>query len=105
MWGKIKLEEWENVPFISGIPATEEDIKNEKAVFAIPSGSEAYETKLPLFGIQITESGERTPCIVIQIENSQRGTVVGVRYFEGGNAVGTPSEFEFYEGIPGEFSL
>ena len=105
MWEKVKLEDWENVPFISGVPATEEDIKNEKAVFSIPSGSEPYETKLPLFAIQTMESGERIPCIVIQIENSSEGTFVGVRYFEGGNGVGIPNEFEFFAGVPDEISL
>ena len=105
MWNKVKLENWKEVPFISGRVATEKDIKNEMAVFCIPSGSEAYETELPLFVVQKMESGERTPCIVIQIENSPEGTFVGVRYFDGGNGVGTPNEFEFFNGIPDDFSL
>jgi len=104
-WEKVKLEEWKEVPFVSGRVATEEDIKNEMAVFCIPSGSEAYETELPLFAIQTTESDERIPCIIIQIENSPEGTFVGARYFEGGNGVGIPEEYEFFNGIPDDFSL
>ena len=105
MWDEVKLEDWKEVPFISGRVAIEEDIKNEMAVFCIPSGSEVYETELPLFAIQTNESGERIPCIVIQIENSPEGVFVGVRYFEGGNGVGTPNEFEFFNGIPNDFNL
>ena len=105
MWGKVKIEEWNKVPFISGEVATEEDIKNEKAVFCIPSGSEAYDAELPMFAIQTNEAKKRVPCIVIQLENSSEGTFVGVRYFEGGNGVGTPEEFEFFNGIPDEFNL
>lgn len=105
MWGKVKLEDWKDVSFISGRVATEEDIENERAVFCIPSGSEAYETELPLFAIQTNESNGEKPCIVIQIENSPEGTFVGVRYFEGGNGVGSPDEFEFFNEIPDDFNL
>jgi len=106
MWEAIEIEEWKDVPFISDRVATEEDVKEGKAVFYIPSGSEPYETELPLFALQTEEdTNEKVPCVVIQIEITSEGTMVGVRYIEGGNGVGTANEFEFYSEIPSEFNL
>ena len=106
MWEEIKIENWNAVPCVSGRVATEQDIKEEKAVFYIPNGSEPYETELPLFAVQIDEEkNTRVPCVVIQIEVCSAGTTVGVRYFDGGNGVGMANEFEFYNDIPEEFSL
>jgi hypothetical protein len=106
MWEEIELKNWKNVPFTCGRPATEKDVEEGRAVFHIPSGSEPYETELPLFAIQIdSEKNTRTPCIVIQIENCSEGTAVGVRYLDGGNGVGMANEFEFYNGVPEELSL
>jgi len=91
---------------MSGRVATEEDVKEGRAVFYIPSGSEPYETELPLFALQIEEdTNEKVPCVVIQIEVTLEGTVVGVRYIEGGNGVGMASEFEFYSELPNEINL
>ena len=42
--------------------------------------------------------------MVIQIEKSPEGALVGVRYFSGGDGVGMASEFEFYNDIPDEFN-
>ena len=106
MWDEIKTENWKAVSYTSGRVATEQDVAEGKAVFHIPSGSEPYETELPLFAIQIDEDeNTRVPCVVIQIENCSEGTAVGVRYFEGGNGVGMANEFEFYNDIPDDFSL
>ena len=106
MWDEIELENWKSVPFTSGRSATEKDVEAGRAVFHIPSGSTPYETDLPLFAIQIdNEKNTRVPCVVIQIETCSEGTAVGVRYLDGGNGVGMASEFEFYNGIPEDFSL
>jgi hypothetical protein len=106
MWEEIELENWKNVPFTSGKTAAEKDVEEGRAVFYIPSGSEPYETELPLFAIQIdSEKNIRIPCIVIQMEICSEGTAVGVRYLDGGNGVGMANEFEFYNGVPEELSL
>ena len=42
MWEEIEIEKWREVPCISGRAATEEDIENGIAVFAIPTKSKPY---------------------------------------------------------------
>lgn len=106
MWEEIDSKNWKEVPSISGRSATQKDVEEGRAVFHIPTGSEPYDTELPLFAIQIdSENNSRVPCIAIQIENYSEGTAVGVRYFNGGNGVGMANEFEFYSEITEEFSL
>lgn len=106
MWDAIEIEEWKNIPFISGRVATEQDIKEERAVFYIPTGSESYEIELPLFALKVDEDNvAKTPCIVIQMEKISEGVAVGFRYLDGGNGVGMAKEFEFYSEIPRELSL
>ena len=106
MWEAINLETWKQVPVISGRVATENDVEEGRAVFYVPSGSEPYETDLPLFALQAEEgANKKIPCVVIQIEITPEGTTVGVRYVEGGNGVGMANEFEFYNELPSEFSL
>ena len=106
MWGKIEFENWRETPCISGKVATEADIKNGIAVFAIPSGSKPYDVKLPLCAVQINQdTKQRVPCIAIQIEEADNGVFIGVRYFEGGNGVGTPEDIELYEEPNEEFGL
>ena len=106
MWGEIDLDEWKETPCIRGRSATEEDVEKGIAVFAIPSGSEPYEVELPLCAIQINEEGSaRTPCIAIQIEKNENGVFVGVRYLNGGNGVGSISEFELFAEPNEEFNL
>ena len=104
MWGRIDLEHWRETPSLSGRPATESDIKNGIAVFAIPSGSSACDVKLPLCAVHIDQaSGHRTPCIAIQVEEAPNGVFVGVRYLEGGNGIGTIEEFELYTDLTDDF--
>jgi hypothetical protein len=106
MWEAIEIEDWKTVPHISGRVATEQDVKDGRAVFYVPSGSEPYETELPLFALQTEEnSKKKIPCIAIQIENTPEGTAVGVRYIDGGNGVGMANEFEFYSEVPADLSL
>lgn len=104
MWDPIELDDWKNVQCISGRVATEQDVKDGRAVF-YTNVSEPYEIELPLFALQIEEgSDKKKPCVVIQIEKTPKGTAVGVRYIQGGNGVGMSHEFEFYSEIPVEVS-
>jgi hypothetical protein len=97
MWGKIDLNHWKEIPCTSARAATKSDIQKGLAVFAIPSGSQPYDVNLPLCAVHIDdETGVRTRCIAIQIEEASNGIFVGVRYLNGGNGVGTIQEFELY---------
>ncbi len=106
MWRKIELDNWREIPCITGKVATEEDINNGIAVFSIPSGSKPYDVKLPLCAIQTdSETNKRVPCIAIQIEEADNGVFIGIRYLDGGNGVGTPEDIELYEEPNEEFGL
>lgn len=106
MWGIIDLNNWREVPCISGRVATEEDIKNGIAVFSIPSGSKPYDIQLPLCAVQTDEeTKQRIPCIAIQIEEADNGVFIGVRYLDGGNGVGTTEDIELYEEPNEDFGL
>ena len=52
MWEEIDSKDWKNIPVVSGRAATEKDVEEGRAVFHIPSGSEPYNTELPLFAVQ-----------------------------------------------------
>lgn len=96
---------WRSTPCIRGRPANESDVADGFAVFFIPSGSTAHDVELPLCAIQVDpETGKRTPCIAIQVEQAPNGVFVGVRYLDGGNGVGTADEFELISEPNDEFS-
>jgi hypothetical protein len=104
-WGPIELTKWQELPCISGRPATEADIAEGRAVFAVPTGSAASNIRLPFCAYQKLETGERVLVIAIQAEEAKGQTVVGVRYLEGGNGVCTLSELELVESPGSDFSL
>lgn len=106
MWEAIDIKDWKDVPCLSGEIATEDDVLNGKAVFFIPSGSEVYDVELPLCAIhKDLKTGERTPCIAIQIELADNGVFIGVRYLTGGNGIGSVDEFELFTEPTEEFGL
>ena len=51
MWGAIEIEKWKVTPFISGRAAIKQDVKEVRAVFYIPPGSEQHETNLPIYAV------------------------------------------------------
>ena len=106
MWEAIDISKWKETPCINNRPATEKDIENGIAVFAIPSGSKPYNIQLPLCAVQVDEeTKQRIPCIAIQMEEADNGVFIGVRYLEGGNGVGTPEDVELYEEPNKDFDL
>ncbi|RTR37980.1 hypothetical protein EKG38_15555 [Shewanella canadensis] len=105
MWESFTPEEWENLPFISGRVATEEDVENGNAVFYIPYGSVACDAALPTCVIQIDEETyERTPAVVIQAEQAGELVYLGLRYLDGGNGMCELDEVELLESPNEEFT-
>ncbi len=98
LWGAVALEDWASVSFIEGRIANEEDVESGCAVFCIDN-SEIHthlEIQLPSLANQIDEgTGEKKLVIVIQGEKAGDQEIVGLRYFEGGNAVCMLHEIEF----------
>ena len=106
MWEAIEISKWKETPCITERPATEEDIENGIAVFAIPSGSAIHSINLPACVIQIEEeTGNRLPGIIIQAEEANDDIYFGIRYLSGGNGVCTIGEVELISEPNSEFGL
>ena len=94
LWGPIDMQHWRKTPVTYGRTATDRDVEEGQAVFAI--GGEPVELDLPSCAIVTEEEvGEPTPVILIQAERLDDGTVaVGYRLIDGGTGIATLSEVE-----------
>jgi streptomycin 3"-adenylyltransferase len=79
LWGPISRSEWRDVPYITGRPATEADVRAGVAVFYVQGDSEAAAMSLPCCAIQYHEDGSEEPVVVIQAEIALYGVNLGVR--------------------------
>ena len=104
LWGPIELADWHQTPHIRNQIATEQDVKDGRAVFYIDTEGKDHQTldiKIPSVAYQIdNDTKERTLVIVIQGEKADEEEIVGVRYLEGGNGVCMLSELDFSEDQP-----
>ena len=91
----IDMKKWRATPAIEGRPATERDVEEGRAVFAV--GGEPVPIDLPACAIVSEDGvGTPTPVIVIQVERIEDGTVaVGYRFLDGGSAIATFDDVEF----------
>lgn len=97
-WGKIDLENWEKTPSINNRIAIEKDVIDGNAVYHINGGDnhKAYNIKLPKLAYFLnSETNKKELVVVIQIEETSKGTIVGYRNLNGGNGLGLLKEFEF----------
>jgi hypothetical protein len=91
----LDMKQWRGTPSVSGRSATDADVNEGRAVFAI--GGQPVEVDIPSCAI-IREDGvgEATPVIVIQAERLEDGTVaVGYRMLDGGTGIAPLSDVEF----------
>ena len=93
-WGPIDLKNWRKTPFTEGRAATDEDVTQGRAAFAV--GGEPVELDLPSCAIVREEGvGEETPVILIQAERLDDGTVaVGYRFLDGGTGIASLDDVE-----------
>jgi hypothetical protein len=95
-----------NYPFISGRVATTNDIALNRALFVQQSNGQAIgkplNIKIPQYAFHIDEqTHQRTPCIIVQAEESEVGQVIGALTVPDGHGlVGLSQEFEFLGDIP-----
>ena len=94
MWEPIELKKWRETPHVEGRAATDRDVNEGRAVFAV--GGEPVELDLPSCAIVQEEGvGEPTAVILIQAERLDDGTVaVGYRMVDGGAGIATLDEVE-----------
>jgi hypothetical protein len=90
----IDLKKWRSTPAVYGRTATEADVNEGSAVFAV--GGEPVELDLPACAIVREEGvGEPTPVIVIQAERLDDGTVAcGFRLLGGGTGIADLDDVE-----------
>lgn len=93
-----------NTGFISGRSATLDDIADGNAIFVaklgdVPSGV-PLKIVIPQYAYLIAESGKKTPVIVVQAEEANGVTMIGVRDFEGNGHIATEAEFQFLGAKP-----
>jgi hypothetical protein len=93
-WGPIDLKNWRTTPVTEGRAATDDDVAQGRAAFAV--GGEAVELDLPGCAVVREEGvGEETPVILIQAERLDDGTIaVGYRLLTGGVGIATLDDVE-----------
>lgn len=91
----IDMKKWRATPVVRGRAATDQDVDDGRAVFAV--GGEPVEIDLPSCAIVREEGvGEPTPVIVIQVERLDDGTIaVGYRAIDGGSGIVSLEDTEF----------
>jgi hypothetical protein len=99
LWGKVNIQDWHNVSFVSEKVAVEDDVKVGRAVFYLQDseriGAKPMNIRLPSCAIWFDEeSKSEVPVIVIQAEEIEEMTYVGFRFLEGGNGICTLAEIE-----------
>jgi hypothetical protein len=94
LWAPIDLKQWRKTPFTEGRAATDADVAQGRAIFAV--GGEPVELDLPACAIVTEEGvGEPTPVILIQAERLDDGTIaVGYRLVDGGTGIASLDEVE-----------
>ena len=98
LWKPISLKNWKQTPAINDRNANEEDVKNGIAVYYIEGNFDEhkpYKIQLPkLAYLTDFETKEKELVVIIQIEKTPKGIVVGYRNLTGGNGAGLMNEFE-----------
>jgi len=97
---------WPELPkegFISGRPATHDDIAAGNALFVLEAGGKIIgkplDIKIPQYAYHIDEkTGKRTPGIIIQAEHAQGKKIVGMRTLNGTEIAGLFREYELLGG-------
>ncbi|TPG40995.1 hypothetical protein EAH79_07620 [Sphingomonas koreensis] len=88
---------WPALPkegFVAGRQATEQDVEDGNAVFALRSGGKGpLHIHIPQYVLWKDEGGKEHPMILVQAEQGQGATqLVGMRDFEGKETVATLDE-------------
>lgn len=98
LWKPITLKDWKKTSVINNRVANEDDVNEGKAVYFIEGNHEnhkPYKINLPkLAYLTDFDTNEKELVVIIQIEETPKGTVVGYRNLTGGNGAGLINEFK-----------
>ena len=98
LWNPISLGKWKEVPAINNRIANEDDVNVGRAVYYIEGDYEnhkPYKINLPkLAYLTDFDTKQKELVVIIQIEETPKGIVVGYRNLNGGNGAGLLNEFE-----------
>src|ERR1700760_1428840 len=105
LWGPVTESEWLDTPCTIGRVATQDDIAQGSAVFAIESAKphRPWSMMLPRCGREHRSDGSVAAVIVLQAEEFNGKIMLGVRYVTGGNDVCTFDEVELFDEPPAGF--
>ena len=89
--------EWPELPaseFISGKPATEQDVAEHRAIFSMAGKSQGpLSIEIPQYVLWTDENGAEHPMILVQAERAPDGSeIVGLRGFDRSEMVATLPE-------------
>jgi len=90
----------DSIKFTAGRTATQEDVAAEKAVFVLDNGGVSVGTPIdmtiPQYAFHVnSDTGEKTPCIIIQAEQADGQKVIGAEsVLDRSFMAGTLPEFE-----------
>lgn len=89
-WGAINEDDWRDVPHVTGRLATEDDVREGRAVFYLDGaeGAQPGQVPIPSLALLRDEDGNgTTTVVVIQAEIFRDECTVGYRPLEGGNGI------------------
>jgi hypothetical protein len=98
LWGPIEVQQWRNTPCVQHRQATEQDVREGRAVFHVGGAVEVAEIPLPACGYQRMDDGSEQPVVVVQAEVLPDGTLFGVRPLSGGNGICFANEVRLLSG-------
>jgi hypothetical protein len=105
IWGRIDASAWQRTPCVHGRVASENDVREGRAVFYVDGPSQAAQVPLPRCALLREEGGSILPVILIQAEARYDGEVlVGYRPLRGGNGICTLRELDLLDGPDEMFS-
>jgi hypothetical protein len=95
---------WQQTPHVKGRVATDNDVKERKAVFVINPKKgihKSIDIQIPSLAYHINqETKEKTLVVVIQAEECDNQKVAGVRYTDGSEGACLLYELEFIDNYP-----
>lgn len=94
----LQLKKWKETPVVNNRVADKNDVDSGNAIYYIEGESndhKPFKIDLPKLGYwNDLEKNKKELVVIIQIEETPKGTVVGYRNFTGGMGAGLISEFE-----------